>query len=80
MTESEIARLLYHMPVVAERASNPWTKQFAENMAKRARFRNWKPSQRQTQIMRQLVEDLFRSPAAGDDLVVIEEEGGTSAA
>ncbi len=43
MIDTDIERLLYHMPVVAERASNAWTKKFATDMAKRARFRNWKP-------------------------------------
>lgn len=69
MTDEELERLLFHMPVVAECATDEWVKGFATDMAKRSRWRNWRPKPKQLAKMRELVADLF-AKRGGDDAVI----------
>lgn len=59
MTGSEIERLLFYMPVCAEKAATAWLRRFARDMARRAHWRNFKPTHKQIEIMRGMVDDLF---------------------
>ena len=59
LTDSGVERLLHYMPACAEQATNPWARTFATDMAKRARWKNWRPSPKQAQVMQLMVNDLF---------------------
>lgn len=73
LTPSEIDRLIYHMPAVAERAENTWAKGFALSVVRQSRRRNWKPSPKQLSVMCGLVSDLFTYASdEGDDFDLIE--------
>ncbi|MGR3292309.1 MAG: hypothetical protein ACU0C9_14135 [Paracoccaceae bacterium] len=56
---SEIDRLIFHMPTVARKSDNVWATGFANSILKQSRRRNWKPSDKQLEMMRRLVRDLF---------------------
>ncbi|WP_127113045.1 hypothetical protein [Shimia sediminis] len=58
-TPSEIERLVYYMPSIAERAGNDWSRNFAHSIIKQCHRRNWRPSPKQLSVMRGLVTDLF---------------------
>jgi len=60
MRGEELERLLFHMPACAQQARTEWLRRFASDMARRARWRNWKPSNRQIEVMRGMVADLFQ--------------------
>ena len=68
MSGPQIERLLFHMPVCAERAATAWGRQFAADMAKRAHWRNFKPTRKQVEVMQGLVDDLFPG-SDGSELV-----------
>lgn len=55
----EIERLLYHMATVATHATNEWAAGFAKSIQRQSRRRGWRPSQKQLNLMRDLVADLF---------------------
>lgn len=59
MRRRSVDELLFHMPWLSRRATDPWERQFAASMAKKGRFRNWQPTQRQRQVMERLVAELF---------------------
>lgn len=59
MTASELERLLHHMPTLAERGRTPWARQFCSDMAVRARWRNWKPTEKQSAMMEKLIAEFF---------------------
>ena len=59
MTGPELERLLFYMPVCAEKARTDWLRNFASDMAKRALRRNFKPTPKQIEVMRGMVDDLF---------------------
>ncbi len=59
MTGAELERLLFHMPYCASKARTAWLRRFAADMAKRAHWRNWKPTRKQIEVMRGMVADLF---------------------
>ena len=60
-------------PAVVRRAmadgSDDWLKGFVRSIAKQAKRANWKPSQRQAQLMRRLVADLALSDQGMSELV-----------
>lgn len=66
MTEYEIERLLYHMPTVAERATDLKVRTFASQMAQRRKFRNWRPTPKQFAWMQRLVAELFQPHEAAE--------------
>ncbi|MCP4944162.1 MAG: hypothetical protein GY924_19575 [Planctomycetaceae bacterium] len=74
-TSAEIERLLYHMPAVAQ-GNDEWVSGFALSILRQCRRRGWQPSERQLNMMRRLVSDLFiysdNSRKEGD-LQVIED-------
>jgi len=71
--QSEIERLLHHMPVVAERSEDAWVTEFCRSIARQSRRRNWKPTTKQLSMMRRLVADLFALGSdTGGDVEVIE--------
>jgi hypothetical protein len=72
MTAFEIERLLFHMPTVAERATNTWAQGFAASIVKQSKRRNWRPSQKQLSMMRRLVAEMFAHGNEGEDCPVIE--------
>jgi hypothetical protein len=55
----EVERLLHHMPTVATQAEKDWTEGFARSIIGQSRRRGWRPSQKQLNLMRELVADLF---------------------
>lgn len=70
----EIERLLHHMPAVAGKAENEWSANFARSIIRQARRRRWQPSEKQLNIMRSLVSDLFAHGVKEEsDLQVIED-------
>lgn len=72
MTGAELERALHHMPAVAERATNTWAAGFARSILRQSRRKGWKPTPKQSEIIRRLVAELFAD--AGDDAPVIEVE------
>lgn len=68
VSEAQIERLLHYMPACAREATNEWAANFAADMARRSHWRNWRPSPKQAEIMRQMVAELF----ANSDCEVIE--------
>lgn len=62
----EVERLLFHMPSVAERATNEWAKVFATDMARRRHWRGWRPSPKQTAVMCAQMAELFSETDEGD--------------
>lgn len=71
MSGAEVERLIWHMPTVAERATDPWAKSFATSIARQSRRRGWRPTPKQAAMMRRLVSDLF-TYGGDDDGAVIE--------
>lgn len=75
-----LEEVLTHWPTVmqaAKNSPNPWVHGFVADIAKRRRWRNWKPTPKQLAIMQRLVTDLFREAGAdADDFEVIERCGG----
>lgn len=67
MTDDDLERLLFYMPIVAQRATDLKARAFARDMVKRQRFRNWKPTPKQIAWMRRLVADLFIE--TGDEVI-----------
>jgi hypothetical protein len=67
ITPSEVERLLFHWPVVMQRATTDFARGFSSSIAKQSRRRGWTPSTKQLAIMRELVSDLF-AHAPGHDL------------
>ena len=59
MNGAELERTLFHWPAVIDRAPDGWAKGFAKNIDKSSRKRGWRPTQRQAQVMRNMVSDLF---------------------
>ena len=73
VSSSEIDRLVYHMPTVAQMAENDWAKGFAQSISRQSRRRNWRPSPKQVSVMRGLVSDLFTQASNEEgDISVIE--------
>ncbi|WP_417587398.1 hypothetical protein [Pararhodobacter oceanensis] len=69
-TERCIEELLFHMPTVANGATNDWAKGFAKSIVKQSKRRGWRPTPKQIAMMRRLVSDLFAY--GDDDLSLIE--------
>lgn len=65
MTESDLERLLYHWPTVVHRTTDVRRRQFALSIRKRARSKDWWPSQKQARVMRRMVDKLFASSTSG---------------
>ncbi|MEM1150773.1 MAG: hypothetical protein AAGI03_09470 [Pseudomonadota bacterium] len=58
-SSTEIERLLFHFPAIAQKSDSEWARGFAASILKQSRRRSWRPSPKQTEIMRRLVSDLF---------------------
>ena len=71
MSPRNLEELLFQMPSVESRASDPWVKNFAASILKQRMRRNWRPTDKQVAIMRRLVSELFGEP---DELIVLEED------
>ena len=71
MSTRNLEELIFQMPTVERRATDPWVKSFAASILKQRRRRNWRPTEKQVAIMRRLVAELFGEP---DELIVIEED------
>ena len=65
-TSSEIERLLYHMPTVAQCSDSEWAAGFAKSILGHCKRRGWKPSPKQLGMMRSLVADLFTDTGEDD--------------
>ena len=59
ITPSEVECLLFHWPVVMQRAKSEFTRGFSASIARVSRRRGWTPSPKQLPIMRELVNDIF---------------------
>ncbi|WP_288943719.1 hypothetical protein [uncultured Roseovarius sp.] len=71
---SELERLLHHMPAVAVHAENEWAQRFAQSIIRQSKRRRWQPSQKQLNVMRSLVSDLFaHGDNSGGDIELIED-------
>lgn len=73
ITQPELARLLYHWPLVMRKATDDWAKGFAFSVWKQSGRKGWLPSLKQTQIMRAMVRELFTAGDLGDDEVHLIE-------
>ncbi len=72
-----VEHLLFYMPRLSRTSSSAWERQFAKDMARRAHWKNWTPTQKQQETMQGMVARLFNE----DPLDVIEiEKAGPSAA
>jgi acyl-coenzyme A synthetase/AMP-(fatty) acid ligase len=69
---AEVERLLFYMPNVAEAATTDWARGFAQSVVRQAKRRGWKPSDKQLNIMREMVSDLFANRGADTDGEVFE--------
>lgn len=74
MTPRELDEIIEtKWPAVVRRAmadgSDDWLKGFVRSIAKQAKRANWKPSQRQAQLMRRLVADLALTDQGTAELV-----------
>ena len=72
-----VDHLLYYMPRLARKAESPWERKFASDMARRAKWRNWTPSEKQQEIMQGMVSSLFDEEP--NDLIEIEKAGSSAA-
>lgn len=54
----------------AKESPDPWVQGFVADIAKRRRWRNWKPTPKQLAMMRRLAAQVFEP----DDFEVIERE------
>jgi hypothetical protein len=68
----ETERLLFHMPTVAERATNTWAQGFASSIVRQSRRHNWRPSPKQLTVMRRLVAEMFAHGNEEEECPVIE--------
>ena len=66
MTGPELERALFHWHAVIRQAPRGWAKEFALSIQRNQRRRNWKPTQKQSQIMRRMVADLFPNHDMGE--------------
>ncbi|GAB5431046.1 hypothetical protein [Tritonibacter mobilis] len=64
-----VDHLLFYMPRLSRTAGSAWERQFAANMARRARWKNWTPTQKQLEAMQGMVADMFASDDAALDLI-----------
>lgn len=55
----QVERLLFYMPVIADRSEHEWPRSFARSIMRQSGRRGWRPSGKQLQMMRELVSDLF---------------------
>lgn len=71
----DLARVLFHLGTIA-RIGSDWERGFARSILRQSRNPGWRPSARQLETMRGLVDQMFsrREPGA-DDFDVIEEGG-----
>jgi hypothetical protein len=58
--ERTLEEILFWWPEVQRRAKGEWVAGFARSIACQARRPKWRPTSKQTEIMRQMVDDLFR--------------------
>ncbi|NIZ13493.1 hypothetical protein [Phaeobacter sp. HF9A] len=72
-----LEHLLFYMPRLSRTAGSAWERQFAANMARRARWKNWNPTQKQLDAMQGMVASLFDEDA--QDVIEIEKEGSSAA-
>ena len=70
MPHHTIEELIFHMPAIARGKGDEWVKGFAASIMKQSKWRNWKPSPKQAEIMRRLVSELFTET---DEMELIEE-------
>ena len=68
MNTRPVEILLFHMPTVADRADDPWARDFAWSVLRQSKRPRWRPSKKQEAIMQSLVADLFHETE-----VLIEE-------
>lgn len=54
----ELEPLLYHLPTVAENATNEWAASFARSIVRQSLRRGWNPSTKPLPIMRELVSEV----------------------
>lgn len=69
--------LLFYMPRLSRTAGSAWECQFAANMARRARWKNWNPTKKQLETMQGMVARLFGEDA--QDVIEIEKAGSSAA-
>lgn len=78
MTDRELDEVLIHWwPKVLRRTmagSDEWLQTFARSIARHGKSAAWRPSEKQTYLMRKLVADVQAAPEPELDL--IEREGG----
>jgi len=77
VTQRCLDHLLFYMPRLSRTAGSAWERQFAANMARRARWKNWTPTQKQLEVMQGMVASLFDDDP--QDVIEIEKEGPSAA-
>jgi hypothetical protein len=63
------------MPILARSLESQWERDFAADMAKRARWKNWQPSHKQHEVMQRMVAELFVSGDASDSTLDLIDTG-----
>lgn len=53
---------LFWLPLVRPRARSAFERTFLEDMARRSRWRNWRPTPKQEALLRRLVAELRSAP------------------
>lgn len=67
---TSLDELLFWWPSITRRATEEWAKGFCQSVLKQSKRRNWKPSDKQLHIMRQLHREMFSG--TNDDMQVVE--------
>ena len=76
MTGPELDRALFHWPaVIRSQAKGSWEHGFALSVQKNARNPRWRPTERQAQVIRNMVATMFQP--AGQDMPLIETEAAS---
>ena len=68
-----LERAIFHWPAVVARTPKGWARDFALSIQRNARKPWWKPTDRQGQIMRRMVAELFDGTAEGEPELIEEE-------
>ncbi|WP_083101113.1 hypothetical protein [Pseudophaeobacter leonis] len=70
-----LEHLFFYMPILARSLESRWERDFAADMAKRARWKNWHPSHKQNEIMQRMVAEMFAPSDASNSTLDLIDTG-----
>ena len=74
--QRSLDELLHHMKALARNVENDWEAKFARSTLRQSKRPNWRPSDKQHQIMQRMVSEMFmRGDALGDDELELVDRG-----